>query len=141
MSRYFHSGGIALALLASTIGCSAEAAPRSRLQRDVEGYAMAACLGAQPNAFMKDQADGWASNIVQRGHGEIELFFAVDKAVRAEAARGDMAAIMVESSPGTLKPLPLQYCGEIIDRPPVRAAIDAAMKRLAADYRRAGTRK
>lgn len=131
----------ALVLVASTIACSAGAAPRSHLQRDVEGYAMAVCLIKQPNAFMKDQGDGWASNIVQRGHGEVEILFAMAKVVDAEVAKGDMAAIMVENPPQTLKALPLQYCAEIIDTPRVRGAIEVARARLAADYRRAGSVK
>lgn len=136
--RYAPLRYAALALLASTIACSAAAAPRSRLQRDVEGYAMAACLFAQPDAFLKDQGDAWASNIIQRGHGELEEYTKLGAVVKAEVGRGGMAVIVL-SPLAEPKRLPIQYCAEVLDRPPVRTAIDAAIKRMAASYRRAGS--
>lgn len=119
--------------------CSASPAlsvDRDPVARDVEGYAIATCLIAQDSAYLKDQGDGWASNIVQRGSGDIEIFTALATAVRAEAAGGTMPMARDEAAPMTPKPLPVQYCAEIIDTPRVRQAISTAVRKLSPAYRK-----
>lgn len=130
---------MASCLLAALAACAAAAAPavaRGAALRDVEGYAIASCLAAQDSPYLKDQGDGWASVIVQRGKGDLRVFAAVAAAVKAELAKGDMAIIRTEAGPAADKPLPVLYCGEIIDKAGVRAAINEAAAKLRAAYRR-----
>lgn len=110
-------------------------AERDAVTRDVEGYAIASCLVAQPSPYLKDQGDGWASGIVQRGAGPIEAFTGLAKVVQDEAGKGDMPQSRDETAPMELKPLPIQYCAEIIDTPRVRQAIGDAVKQLTPAYR------
>jgi hypothetical protein len=105
------------------------------VQRDVEGYAIASCLAAQDQPYLKDQGDGWASVIIQRGKGGLDIITAVAVAVKAELAKGDMAVVRSETGPTKEKPLPVLYCGEIIDVPSVKVAINRAVKKLAPSYR------
>ncbi len=118
-------------------GCAAmlpaPAQARNALQRDVEGYAIAACLAQQDQPDLRDQGEGWASVIVQRGHGELTPLMAVAAAVRTELAKGGMAVIHGETEPKD-KPLPVLYCSEIIDAPAVQTAIREAIKNLAPSY-------
>lgn len=115
---------------------SALVGDRDPAVRDVEGYAIASCLIAQDSAYLKDQGDGWASNIVQRGSGDIEIFTALATAVRAEVAGGTMPMARDEAVPMTPKPLPVQYCTEIVDTPRVRQAILEAVGKLSPAYRK-----
>jgi len=103
------------------------------VQRDVEGYAIASCLSAQDQPYLKDQGDGWASVIIQRGKGGLDIITAVAVAVKAELAKGNMAVVRTETGP--TKELPVLYCGEIIDVPSVKVAINRAVKKLASSYR------
>ena len=112
------------------------AVARNSTRRDVESYAIAACLGQQPSPFLKDQGDGWASNIVQRSDVNLPLFRKLDTTVKAEVARGHMATVIVDSPPMTVKRLPIQYCAEIIDSPNVSHAIDDTLRGLARRQRR-----
>jgi hypothetical protein len=126
-------------LLIAAACCAAMSTPdayaRSAVQRDVEGYAIASCLASQDQPYLKDQGDGWASVIVQRGKGGLEALTAVAAAVKAELAKSVMAVIHSEEGPVKDKPLPVMYCSEIIDKPTVRAAINNAVKKLAPSYR------
>ena len=106
------------------IGLATATAARDTVRRDVEGYAVASCLGAQKSSYLKDQADGWAANIVQRDSFRLPAFAQLDRAVKAEVARGHMATIITEDPPMTVRQLPVQYCAELIDAPRVRAAIE-----------------
>lgn len=123
------AGVIAAALLVGA--CSSDATPaaggRDAIRRDLEGYATAACLIKQQPAYLRDQGDGWAANIIGRGSVRLDVLKSVASAVDVEVAKGGMAQIMVESPPMTLKRLPVQYCAEIIDGPAVRQAIERAM--------------
>ena len=127
-------------LLVAAACCAAistsDAYARSAVQRDVEGYAIASCLAAQDQPYLKDQGDGWASVIIQRGKGELDALTAVAAAVKAELAKGGMAIVHNEDGPIKDKPLPVLYCSEIIDAPSVHAAINTAVKKLAPSYRR-----
>jgi len=82
-------------LLIAAACCIAMSSPdayaRSAVQRDVEGYAIASCLAGQDQPYLKDQGDGWASVIVQRGKGGLEALTAVAAAVKAELAKSNMA--------------------------------------------------
>lgn len=130
---------MARCLLVAAAGCSVVSPPniyaRSALQRDVEGYAIAACFVGQNQPYLKDQGDGWASVIVQRSKGGVDAFVDVAAAVKAELAKGDMAVIHSETEPMKDKLLPVLYCNEIIDVPSVHVAINKAVKRLAPSYR------
>lgn len=125
-----------VALAATGTASSAVAGGRGPVQRDVEGYAIAACLTAQQPAYLKDQGDGWASNIVQRGSGDIEILTALATVVRAEIAGGTMPVARDDAAPMATKPLPVQYCAEIIDTPRVRDAIKKTIRQLAPAYRK-----
>lgn len=110
---------------------------RTAVQRDVEGYAIATCLSQQSEPYLKDQGDAWASVVVQRSQGDIELFHPVQQAVESELKKGNVAAIYQEGDTKHSKPVPVLYCAEIIDAGEVRAAIAKAIKLLTPAYRRA----
>lgn len=128
---------IALVLLARISLGSSGAFARTTLQRDVEGYAIATCLSHQNEPYLRDQGDAWASVVVQRSHGDVELLHPVQEAVEAELKKGHVAAIYQENDPRHSKTVPVLYCAEIIDEAEVRSAIDTAIKKLAPAYRRA----
>ncbi|MCG8986495.1 hypothetical protein MI467_06525 [Delftia acidovorans] len=89
--------------------------------------------GTSGNAI-KDPGDAWASVIVQRMHGNIEVLAGIADQVQQENANGDMAVMRDETRPGQGKPLPVLHCGEVIDRPDVRAAIQKAIAALRPSY-------
>ncbi len=109
---------------------------RSDVQRDVEGYAVASCLMKQKEPLLKDQGALWADGIVQRSHGDIEDFRGIAEAVDADVAQKPVPQARRESDPMHATPVPVPFCAEIIDDPPVRAAIDKAIKKLMPAYRR-----
>ncbi len=74
---------------------------------------------------------------MQRSHGDIDDFRSVADAVDADLAHTPMAMARRESAPMDAAPVPLPFCAEIMDDPPVRAAIDKAIKKLTPAYRRA----
>jgi hypothetical protein len=129
---------IVVYLLAAAASCVAISAARARaaVLRDVEGYAIASCLVAQEQFYLKDQGEGWASAIVQRSKGSLDAFRGVVSAVKAELAKGNMAVIRSDSEQTKDKPLPIMYCGEVIDAPSVHAAINKAVRRLTPSYPR-----
>lgn len=130
---------VLLLLGLAVAGCAARVntigAPRPELLRDVEGYAIASCLTNQAQPYLKDQGDAWASVIVQRMKGSLDALAGISEQVKRENARGDMAVIRDEASPEKDKTLPVLYCGEIIDRPSVRGAIQKAVAELNPSYR------
>jgi hypothetical protein len=109
---------------------------RSDVQRDVEGYAVASCLMKQKEPYLRDQGALWAGGIVQRSHGDVEDFRRVAGAVDADIAQKPMPAARRESDPMHAVPVPVPFCAEIIDDPPVRAVIDKTIKKLTPAYRR-----
>ena len=130
-----------MALLACGLviaGCTPDMNPagaaRTQVQRDVESYAIASCLTQQAEPYLKDQGDAWASVIVQRMHGDIEVLAGIAEQVQRENTNGDMAVMRDETRPGQGKPLPVLHCGEVIDRPAVRAAIQKAIAALRPSY-------
>jgi hypothetical protein len=98
---------------------------------------VASCLIKQKEPLLKDQWALWADGIVQRSHGDIEDFRSVAEAVVADVAQRPMPQARRESDPMHAAPIPVPFCAEIIDDPPVRAAIDKAIKKLTPAYRRA----
>lgn len=132
---------VILLLLVFTIsGCAAKVdttgAPPPEVLRDVEGYAIAVCLMNQPQSYLKDQGDAWASVIIQRMRGNPAELADVAEQVKHESAKGEMAVIRNETEPGKDKILRLLYCYEIIYRPPVRVAIQKAVAALKPSYER-----
>lgn len=130
-----------IALLLSALvaaGCTPKTdtigSPRPVVVRDVEGYAIASCLVNQSQPYLEDQGDAWASVIVQRMKGDLEVFAGVAEQVKLETAKGDMAVVRNEAEPGADKALPVLYCSEIIDKPSVRAAIQKAVAALTPSY-------
>ncbi len=130
-----------MALLACGLviaGCTPDTNPaggaRTQVQRDVESYAIASCLTQQAEPYLKDQGDAWASVVVQRMHGDIEVLAGIAEQVQRENTNGDMAVMRDETRPGQGKPLPVLHCGEVIDRPAVRAAIQKAIAALRPSY-------
>jgi len=129
---------VLLLLSMVVVGCSANVntsgALRPEVLRDVEGYAIASCLTNQTQPYLKDQGDAWASVIVQRMKGNLDVLAVIAEQVKQENAKGDMAVIRDETGPGKDKVLPVLYCGEIIDRPSVRDAIQKAVVKLKPFY-------
>ena len=123
--------GLAVAGCATSVNVGA---PRPEVLRDVEGYAIASCLNNQADPALKDQGDAWASVIVQRAKGNLDSFTDLGEQVKRECATGDMAVMRDEANPREGKALPVLYCAEIIDSPPVRAAIQKAVEELNPSY-------
>ncbi len=89
----------------------------------------------QPQSYLKDQGDAWASVIIQRMKRQSRyLSCYLTEQVKRENAKGEMAVIRNETGLGKDKILPLLYCYEIIDRPAVRAAIQKAGAALNPSY-------
>lgn len=122
-----------LPLLAVT-GCAPKVdtigAPRAEAVRDLEGYAIASCLTYQAKPYLKDQGDAWASVIVQRTKGNLDTLADIAEQVKGETDKGNMATIRDETGAAQDKTLPVLFCGEIIDSPTVRAAIQKAAAEL-----------
>lgn len=108
---------------------------RPALQRDVEGYAVAACFARQREPLLKAQGYAWASAIVQRSHGKIDSFTAVGLAVDAALKAGAMP-VGHDDATGKDFAMPLARCGDIIDEARVATAISTAQNQLARAYRR-----
>ncbi len=108
---------------------------RSALQRDAESYAIASCLFRQREPLLAAQGDAWGDAIVQRSAGDIKHFAAITRAVDAALKRNPVA-IGHDEATGKGKSMPVLLCGEIIDVPSVRAAINRAEVRLGPDYQR-----
>lgn len=113
---------------------TAIAAPRSQLQRDVEGYAVATCLVLQNDAVLKEQGDGWASIIVQRGYGRIEDWQPLIDAVTLTLTVSQVPMTVIKGEGISSKQMPVFYCAEIIDQPEVRNTINATMEKMKSAY-------
>ncbi len=109
-------------------------APLPEMMRDVEGYAIASCLTNQTQPYLKDQGDAWASVIVQRMKGNLDVLVGIAEQVKKENAKGEMVVIRDEAGPGKEKTLPVLYCSEIIARASVRAEIQKADTELNSSY-------
>lgn len=97
--------------------------------RDATSYAIASCLGQQPEAFLKSQADGWGSIVMNRSRLELDRLFAVRSAVLAEMKRRPMYVVHGDRPVAVGDPrMPVAYCVEIADAPQVRAAIAQAVR-------------
>jgi hypothetical protein len=123
-----------IAIAASGAMACTDARARDALHRDVESYAIASCLVAQDQPYLRDQGDAWGSAIIQRAKGELAALTTVAEAVKVELAKGNMAVIHSELELKS-KTLPVMYCSEILDAPSVRTVIDTAIKKLRAAYR------
>ena len=116
-------------------GCTAQIdSARTQVQRDAESYAVASCLTQQTEPYLQDQGDAWASVVVQRMKGDIDALAGIAEQVRRENAKGDMAVVRDENRPATGKELAVLHCGEMIDRPAVRAAIQKAIEVMRPSY-------
>ena len=130
------ANGLATAAMISFAASNALAAGRSPALRDAEGYAIATCLSDQSQPFLKAQGEGWGSVVIQRGEGDLSVYRRISDAVRVEMRKGDLMVVHLDADPPRDEAVPVVYCGEIIDRPAVRKAIDRALVQLAPDYRR-----
>lgn len=129
-----------LAVALTLGGCGATTgtlvSPRTDLLRDLEGYAIASCLVYQSDPYLQDQGDAWASVIVQRSQGDLEVFTNLATQVKNEVGKGEMAVIRDEAGAGKDKALPVLYCGEIIDKPAIRSAIEAGVGLISRSYQK-----
>lgn len=106
----------------------AAATSPAQMLRDAESYAIASCFANQSHAYLKDQGDAWASVIVQRSQIRPDALADIALQVKAELRKGNMAMMRDETRPQQDKSLPLLYCGEIIDLPAIRKAIQRASR-------------
>ncbi|MPT51721.1 MULTISPECIES: FAD-dependent oxidoreductase [Delftia] len=67
-------------------------------------------------------------------YGGLDADHKQENAKGGNGANGDMAVMRDETRPGQGKPLPVLHCGEVIDRPAVRAAIQKAIAALRPSY-------
>src|SRR5690606_31965997 len=104
---------ISLALAACASETASRGSPRSDALRDFEGYATASCLASQPQPYLQDQGDAWASVIVQRLAVDPEVLADIATQARVEIAKGGMAVIREEGGSDKDKLLPVLYCAEI----------------------------
>lgn len=123
-------------VLLTSAAVAAAVPARTALDRDVQGYAVATCMAAQSEPFLRDQGDAWAAAIVQRGHGSIAQLAPLRAAVLAELAKRNIPIGREEAAPMAGKPLVVMYCAEIIDTPSVRTAIARARSALSRAYAR-----
>ncbi len=125
-----------IAAVAAIWVLAAASSPRSPVLRDVQGYAVATCLARQDNPVLKEQGQGWAQTVVERGHGDPAALRAVEQAVKATLAKGGVAVMRTDGPTPGDHALPVLTCGEIVDQPAVRVAVDKAVAKLSASYRR-----
>lgn len=125
---------IGTTLLAAAGLAAAPMSARGPVLRDVQGYAVATCLARQNNAYLKEQGEGWANTIVERGHGDPAALRGVDQAVRVAVAKGGMVVMRVDGPKPGDRALPVLFCSEIVDQPGVRAAVDRAVSALSSSY-------
>ena len=92
-------------------------------KKDIEGYAIASCLTYQESPYLQDQGDAWASAIVQRMEGSIEILSDISEIIKQEVSKGEMAVVRSESVNAKDKALPVLYCNEIIYKQPVQSAL------------------
>ena len=125
-----------ITLAAAAFAGAATQTPRDPAgpERDLTRYAMAACLAAQDQPYLKDQGQRWASGLIELGHGPVEAWLPVAQAVTAELARTGVGMSKPDGPLHPSVPTPLMTCGHIADAPLERAAIDTAARALAADY-------
>jgi hypothetical protein len=142
IARRIVGGMMRVTLMAFVLlaGCSDRPAPTktetvSALRDDLVAYAMASCFTYQNNAYLKEQGWRWAGAIMQNAHGPVEKWAPVAAAVKAELARSGIAQGQGEGPRAPTLPLPVMTCGEIAAAPPVRQAVEVAMKALAKDDR------
>jgi len=120
-------------LSSATLFCAfnAHAAPRTQLQRDVEGYVSAACLAGQANAALAQQGQDWAAIIINRSRADLQSFEQLSKAVKETMRRLPMAIVKGDrpvDDPGAKAEV--FYCAELIDDPEMRRVIDNVQRRL-----------
>ena len=127
---------LALTCAACAAAAAASETTRARVQRDVEGYAIASCLTYQSEPYLRAQGDGWASSIVQSGKGKVEVLARLAEQVKQELPKVSMVMTPSASGVGHETALPILYCHMLIDRPAVRAAIRKAVAALAPAYQR-----
>ena len=85
---------ILLPLIALVVSaCSLKNTVHDTIQQDMEGYAIASCLTYQASSYLQDQGDAWASVIVQRMKGGIDVLPDLSEAVKKEVSKGEMAVI------------------------------------------------
>lgn len=132
-----HVSGLAAAGLVCSIILSvgelrsAEIASRSEVQRDVESYAIATCLTLQKADFLKGQGDGWGSVIVNRGHGDVEDWHPLIRAVKSVVENEHLP---VTQGDGKVLELPVAFCVEIIDHPEIANVIRKTIEKMTPAY-------
>ena len=92
-------------------------------KKDIEGYAIASCLTYQESPYLQDQGDAWASVIVQRMEGSIDILSEISEIIKEEVSKGEMAVVRSESANDKDKVLPVLYCNEIIYKKPVQSVL------------------
>lgn len=128
---------LAVAVAAILLGTPTAAWPRrDALRADVEGYAMASCLIRQDPAYLREQGHLWSGAVLQHGHGSLDDWSLLSRAVEAESARRPMAMARGDGAVhAPLKAMPLLFCHELVRTPVVRAAMARAVRRLTPSYR------
>jgi len=109
--------------------------PRTALERDLDGFVMASCLAKAENPALKEQGDAWAGAVVQRSHGDFEIFKTLGKVVADELALTGFGVAHRDGPAALDLPLPALTCAEMRDRPAVRRALQAARAKLSPAYR------
>tara|TARA_R110002167_G_scaffold329681_2_gene536358 strand:+ start:166 stop:540 length:375 start_codon:yes stop_codon:yes gene_type:complete len=105
-------------------GCSSMNAYQNHMtKKDIEGYAIASCFTYQESPYLKDQGDAWASVIVQRMKGSIDILPEIAEIIKDEVNKGEMVVVQSESINAQDKTLPVLYCNEIIYKPHVQSAL------------------
>jgi hypothetical protein len=123
-----------ITLLLCLAGCISTMA-NTALDRDLNGYAVAACLLEIGEGRVGDDASTWASAIVQRSHGDIEPFTRVSDAARAAARRIGPALVHGDDATDAgAKRSALLTCEDITADANVARAIAAAHASLSEYY-------
>lgn len=113
-----------LPIIILLVGCSTvNSYQPTMIKKDIESYAIASCLTYQASPYLQDQGDAWASVIVQRMQGNIDILSKISEIVQDEISKGEMAVIRSEAINVKDKELPVLYCSEIIYKLSVQSAL------------------
>lgn len=94
---------------------------------EISGYAMASCLAYQDDPQIQHQGFGWASAVVQRMEGGIDMLTGVADQVKLTSSATPAAAIRDETAPRKELQLSIRHCYETLHEPAVQAAIQDAV--------------
>ncbi|MFP8967374.1 hypothetical protein ACKC9G_12400 [Pokkaliibacter sp. CJK22405] len=102
--------------------------------QDMTEYAMASCLYHQKSEYLQEEGNAWASIIINRMHGAIDVLTEINQAVLKASEQQKPFVVSSETSPTHDRVVYIPYCYEMASTPVVKSAIDQAAKAISKDY-------